>query len=226
MIPEELALVDAIHADPRSDSPRRTYADWLENHGAPEYAEFIRLQCEQPHVAICTRDKPSASHSYEFPWDDDAAKYRLKRLLSLYPVILLSERFTPYRQDYYYQEFVRGLALWEVDDLDLSPDRDGKNPLITDPPPLVRFRLCLRTEPGDLASWLNLPIMRRVDVLRLNVDSGPEESDPDPAPDLSHVDFSFFKGLEEINLGQVAAHLSSQLESIAGAAGVLITDDY
>ena len=226
MTSDELALVNAIHADARSDSPRLAYADWLANHGTPEYAEFIRLQCEQPYVAICTRDKPRASTSHEFPWEDEAAKQRLKRLLSLYRVILASERFAPYRQDYYYQEFVRGLALWEVDDLDLSLDRDGKNPLITDPPPLVRFRLCLRTQPCDLPSWLNLPIMRRVDVLRLNVDSGPEESDPDPVPDLSLVDFSFFKGIEEINLGQVAAHLSGQLESRARAAGVLITYDY
>ena len=53
---EQLALVGAMHADPRSDSPRLAYADWLENHEAPEYAEFIRLQCEQPYVTISTRD--------------------------------------------------------------------------------------------------------------------------------------------------------------------------
>jgi uncharacterized protein (TIGR02996 family) len=226
MTSEELALVDAIHADARSDSPRLAYADWLEKHGATDYAEFIRLQCEQPYVAICTRDTPRASTSYEFPWGDNAAKNRLKRLLALYPAILLSERLAPFRQDYHYQEFVRGLAAWEVEEIDLSPDRDGKNPLVSDPPPLLRFRVCLHTAPDDLASWLNSPIMRRVDVLRLNVDSGPVESHSDPAPDLTHVDFSFFNGLEEINLGQVSSNLASQLDRKASAAGVRIDYDY
>src|SRR5262245_49272656 len=83
MTSEELALVDAIHADPRSDSPRLAYADWLENHGAADYAEFIRLQCDQPYVAICTRDEPGVSTSHKFPWADEAARHRLKQLISL-----------------------------------------------------------------------------------------------------------------------------------------------
>jgi uncharacterized protein (TIGR02996 family) len=219
---EELALVDAIHAAPRSDSPRLAYANWLENHGAADYAEFIRLQCERPYVAISTRNTPpSYSLSHDLPpWEDEAARYRFKRLISLWPVVVQSERFAPYRQPYYHQEFVRGLALWEVDEVALSLDTAGKNPLVTDPPPLVRFRFCLRTEPGDLAAWLNRPIMRRVDVLRLKIDLWPEESDLDPAPDISLVDFSFFQGLEEINLGQVPAYLSSVLAGRARARPV------
>jgi uncharacterized protein (TIGR02996 family) len=224
MTPEELALVDAIHADPRSDSPRLAYADWLENHGAADYAEFIRLQCERPYVAICTRDQPGVSTSHKFPWADEAARDRLKRLISLWPIVIESERLAAFRQDYYDQEFVRGLALWEIDEFALFGDKAGKNRLLDDTPPLVRFRLFLRTTRDGLASWLNRPVMRRVDVLRLNVDSGRE--DPDPAPDLSHVDFSFFKGLEEINLGQVRGYLSGELESRARAAGVRVTDDY
>jgi uncharacterized protein (TIGR02996 family) len=27
------------------DTPRLIYADWLEDHGQPELAEFIRVQC-------------------------------------------------------------------------------------------------------------------------------------------------------------------------------------
>jgi uncharacterized protein (TIGR02996 family) len=228
MTSEELALVGVIHAAPRSDSPRLAYADWLENHGAADYAEFIRLQCERPYVAISAiHGTPSYSLSHDLPsWEDEAARHRLKRLISLWPVIIQSERLASYRQPYHHQEFVRGLALWEVDEVALSLDTAGKNPLVTDPPPLVRFRFCLRTEPGELASWLNLPIMRRVDVLRLRVDSWPDDSDRDPAPDLSGVDFSFLQGLEEINLGQVGACLSTQLGSKASAAGVRITDEY
>jgi uncharacterized protein (TIGR02996 family) len=46
--PEELALLAAIHAEPRDDTPRLVYADWLQEHGQEEYAEFIRLQCIPP----------------------------------------------------------------------------------------------------------------------------------------------------------------------------------
>lgn len=40
---DELALLDAIHADPRSDAPRIAYAFWLQQHGFTGYADFIRL---------------------------------------------------------------------------------------------------------------------------------------------------------------------------------------
>jgi uncharacterized protein (TIGR02996 family) len=40
------ALLAAIRAAPEDDAPRLVYADWLEEHGQPEKAELIRLQCE------------------------------------------------------------------------------------------------------------------------------------------------------------------------------------
>ncbi len=42
---EEAALVRAVCEAPDDDVPRLVYADWLEEHGRPERAEFIRLQC-------------------------------------------------------------------------------------------------------------------------------------------------------------------------------------
>jgi len=42
---EEIALLNAIHANPSENSLRLAYADWLEQHAASEYAEFIRLHC-------------------------------------------------------------------------------------------------------------------------------------------------------------------------------------
>src|SRR5215217_5840813 len=41
------ALLAAIRAAPDDDAPRLVYADWLDEHGQPERAEFIRLQCER-----------------------------------------------------------------------------------------------------------------------------------------------------------------------------------
>jgi uncharacterized protein (TIGR02996 family) len=42
---DEAALLAAIQAHPDEDTPRLMYADWLDEHGQPERAEFIRLQC-------------------------------------------------------------------------------------------------------------------------------------------------------------------------------------
>ncbi len=46
MNPEELALLQAVCANPDDDLPRLVYADWLEEQGQPDRAEFIRLQLE------------------------------------------------------------------------------------------------------------------------------------------------------------------------------------
>jgi uncharacterized protein (TIGR02996 family) len=40
------ALIRSILANPSDDAPRLVYADWLEEHGRAEYAEFIRVQVE------------------------------------------------------------------------------------------------------------------------------------------------------------------------------------
>src|SRR4051794_5593177 len=44
MTPDEAFLCDIIE-HPDDDAPRLIYADWLDEHGQPERAEFIRLQC-------------------------------------------------------------------------------------------------------------------------------------------------------------------------------------
>lgn len=42
---EERAFFDRIRDDPADDGPRLIYADWLAEHGEPDRAEFVRLQC-------------------------------------------------------------------------------------------------------------------------------------------------------------------------------------
>jgi uncharacterized protein (TIGR02996 family) len=43
---QEEAFLQAICEDPDDDTPRLVYADWLDEHGQPERAEFIRVQVE------------------------------------------------------------------------------------------------------------------------------------------------------------------------------------
>jgi uncharacterized protein (TIGR02996 family) len=42
---DDPAFLRAICANPDDDLPRLIYADWLDEHGDPDRAEFIRLQC-------------------------------------------------------------------------------------------------------------------------------------------------------------------------------------
>jgi uncharacterized protein (TIGR02996 family) len=42
---DEPALLAAVCANPDEDTPRLVYADWLDEYGQTERAEFIRLQC-------------------------------------------------------------------------------------------------------------------------------------------------------------------------------------
>jgi uncharacterized protein (TIGR02996 family) len=44
--PERDALLRAIIDNPDDDTPRLVYADWQDEHGQPEHAELIRVQCE------------------------------------------------------------------------------------------------------------------------------------------------------------------------------------
>ena len=42
----ERGFLDDIVANIDDDTPRLVYADWLDENGQPERAEFIRVQCE------------------------------------------------------------------------------------------------------------------------------------------------------------------------------------
>ena len=46
MTAEEASILYAIRLQPDEDTVRLVYADWLDEHGQPERAEFIRVQCE------------------------------------------------------------------------------------------------------------------------------------------------------------------------------------
>ncbi len=43
---EERGLLESVLAAPQDDGPRLILADWYEDNGRPERAEFIRVQCE------------------------------------------------------------------------------------------------------------------------------------------------------------------------------------
>ncbi|MEO2088149.1 MAG: TIGR02996 domain-containing protein [Gemmataceae bacterium] len=46
------AFVAAVAASPEDDLPRLVFADWLDENGDPERAEFVRVQCELAKPAV------------------------------------------------------------------------------------------------------------------------------------------------------------------------------
>ncbi len=54
----ERAFFDALREQPAEDGPRLIYADWLEEHGEPDRAEFIRVQCALARLPDDDRARP------------------------------------------------------------------------------------------------------------------------------------------------------------------------
>jgi uncharacterized protein (TIGR02996 family) len=72
MIPDD--FLQAIRAAPDDDGPRLVYADWLDEHGDPARAEFIRVQCEvarakpgRPRGALRKRQEELLAE-HDFRW--------------------------------------------------------------------------------------------------------------------------------------------------------------
>src|SRR5262245_8775489 len=49
-VTQEEAFIAEIAERPDDDGPRLVFADWLEDHGDPARAEFIRVQCELARI--------------------------------------------------------------------------------------------------------------------------------------------------------------------------------
>ena len=57
---EQDALLQAVCDAPEEDAPRLVYADWLEEHGDPDYAAFIRLQIQIARIPAEPRKRDPA----------------------------------------------------------------------------------------------------------------------------------------------------------------------
>lgn len=44
MTPDPNPMLAAVLADPHADLPRLVFADWCDDHGQPEWGEFVRVQ--------------------------------------------------------------------------------------------------------------------------------------------------------------------------------------
>jgi uncharacterized protein (TIGR02996 family) len=75
-------FLEAILAEPAADAPRLVYADWLEEHGDADRAEFIRIQIEhfhapQPHLEKRSQELLAThKHEWEIPGIRGVQRFR------------------------------------------------------------------------------------------------------------------------------------------------------
>jgi uncharacterized protein (TIGR02996 family) len=75
---DDAALLEAIRLHPDEDMPRLAYADWLEEDGQPERAEFIRVQVKLDRLATpeMKADRRWRDMRYSFYAPIDAIRHR------------------------------------------------------------------------------------------------------------------------------------------------------
>lgn len=62
--PAQQGLLQTILDDPANTTARLIYADWLDEHNDPDYAEFIRTQCNPPHIQPHYRGSNYSYHQH------------------------------------------------------------------------------------------------------------------------------------------------------------------
>jgi uncharacterized protein (TIGR02996 family) len=80
------ALIAAILVNPDEDTPRLMFADWLDEHGDPARAEFIRLQCALAREFEAEADLPDdfgTGHSYDSQWGMSGRPHDTEERLTL-----------------------------------------------------------------------------------------------------------------------------------------------
>src|SRR5438477_13205900 len=82
MMPDHAPFLAAIRAAPDDDAPRLIYADWLDEHGQPERAEFIRVQIELAkspadgrHSARLKKREKQLLEEFEGEWTEPLSEF-------------------------------------------------------------------------------------------------------------------------------------------------------
>src|SRR5262245_9047746 len=115
---EDSALWRAVGADPPDDAPRLILADWLEEHGQPERAEFIRVQCQLAQADDDAPEYPALRRREQQLW----LKYKSLWRTSLPPRM----RDFPFRRGFVHPQ---GIHLTARRFLQLDEDAFADSPL-------------------------------------------------------------------------------------------------
>ncbi|HEY7153921.1 MAG TPA: TIGR02996 domain-containing protein [Gemmataceae bacterium] len=145
------AFLQAIREAPEDDTPRLVYADWLDENGDSERAEFIRVQCDlarrepsdprYPDLHLCQLEM-LARHEREWlgEWADRLVRWDFRRGL-LDAVTITPEPFLRHGPDLFARHPVRRVAF--VNDEGESLTADTVREVVA--APTMRFVSALET---------------------------------------------------------------------------------
>jgi uncharacterized protein (TIGR02996 family) len=72
----EQAFLRDINERPHDDTPRLVYADWLDDNGQPERAEFIRVQCRLAELPTGHPERPALERREHALWKKHVKAWR------------------------------------------------------------------------------------------------------------------------------------------------------
>jgi uncharacterized protein (TIGR02996 family) len=113
MTPRE-AFYEAIRDEPTDDTPRLVFADWLDDQGEEDRAEFIRLQCQRARMSdpLCAEAmavRAKAEQLLQRHWQEWVVP--LARLLGRYSPVWWQAGFHPYALEDFDRGFITYLSI-------------------------------------------------------------------------------------------------------------------
>jgi uncharacterized protein (TIGR02996 family) len=157
------ALRRAVLDAPADDAPRLVYADWLDEHGQPDRAEFIRIQCAMDRIPPKTarwRPLHERAAGLERDWRAEWAAPALEKVLYaefrrgfVHRVRLTAEQFLASANELLDLEPV---AVWEFTSGDFFARGPSLSRVAGDPAfDRVRGLACGRYSPDELVTALS-----------------------------------------------------------------------
>lgn len=132
----EEAFIRAIRETPDDDAPRLIYADWLEEHGQADRAEFIRVQCRYSRMLVTQQERSSlrasADRLLERNWQQWVGPLRniVGPWRDRYGERWMEEQYHPVGLDKFQRGFVELLSLNAKDFLRNARELQHLTPLL------------------------------------------------------------------------------------------------
>jgi uncharacterized protein (TIGR02996 family) len=147
------ALLQAVCEEPDDDGPRLVYADWLEEHGDPERAEFIRVQCRLARLPEGDAQRPQLQRR-----EDELLRAHEQEWLRPVEPWLFSDHGPTHA---FRRGFLEVMEVWTETFLASGAELLSQTPLRDVTFPSLDSRLC-----DQLAQW---PLLLRLEGLGLGV---------------------------------------------------------
>jgi uncharacterized protein (TIGR02996 family) len=118
---EQRALWAAIRANPDEDTPRLVYADWLQENGEEDRAEFIRVQCALALIVPTSYPEAEQRQLLEAKEQRLLARHREKWLAPFQTLFRSAEKWHPTDRNRWFTRFGFRRGFVYTDQLEREP---------------------------------------------------------------------------------------------------------